>query len=779
MKDIKIAITAASYSGNKGAAAMLQSSIGQLYDIYGESLNINLMSVYPKEDQLQLPYDFIKVVSAKPEQVLFLVFPLAILYKCLKFISPVKKLLEKNKIIKNYIETDLVIDEAGISFVDSRGVIMNLYAFVCIAIPMLLGIPVVKYSQAMGSFHSPANRLLAKIVLPKLKLICARGEKTYENLQSIGIKDNVHICADGAFTMKDNPIYLKKVQTRVLEDAEFFGGGGIVGLSISSVVQKKCHKLGIDYIKVILEFIHYLNENGYPVLLIANAARINSRKSRNNDLMICDEIYQKIEEKSMVRWYHEEMAAEEIRAYIGKCRFLVGSRFHAMIGALEQKIPVLLVGWSHKYQEVLDMFQLGHYAIDFSKLDVEMLIDGFQKLLSDEIHIKSCIEKNYDAVIKSSFQNIELIKAVIDDRIRDRDKKDGLLYLDRPERYMGNYIACRKGYACQEEIRKNAASGGMVTAFLCYLLDAGKIDGAWVTKSSIEDGKLGYKTYIAVTKEEICEASSSIYMDMPLLGHLNQLEQFDGRLAVVLCPCMMEAFNRILEKDQSLKKKIVMKLGLYCSGNHSDKATLLSLEKSRIPLEGAERLYYRRGHWRGMSTVIYKDGRERNFPYTKTICTYKNAYFFEKNRCMFCQDHYANTADISFGDIWLKEMKKNPIKHTSCVIRNQKAMLLFEEAVNTGWIQADHISTREILKSQKRALVFKFNCAKAKKVFFDRQGLEVKLNTENPCRWNHKLAFYLAEKNRLFSINNYEKLKKIPLGILYYYMCLIRVLLSF
>ena len=33
-----------------------------------------------------------------------------------------------------------------------------------------------------------------------------------------------------------------------------------------------------------------------------------------------------------------------------------------------QKVPVLLVGWSHKYQEVLDFFELGQYAIDFSDL---------------------------------------------------------------------------------------------------------------------------------------------------------------------------------------------------------------------------------------------------------------------------------------------------------------------------------------------------------------------------------------------------------------------------
>ena len=72
MKSINIAITAASFSGNKGAAAMLQSSIKQLKERYGERINFYLMSTYPKADRkliAEMPerYD-IKVVNAKPER---------------------------------------------------------------------------------------------------------------------------------------------------------------------------------------------------------------------------------------------------------------------------------------------------------------------------------------------------------------------------------------------------------------------------------------------------------------------------------------------------------------------------------------------------------------------------------------------------------------------------------------------------------------------------------------------------------------------------------------
>ena len=779
MRDIVIAITAASYSGNKGAAAMLQSSIRQLHDRYGERLNIHLMSVYPSEDRKQIPWDFIKIVPCKPEQLLFVAFPLAVLYKLFSWCPPVKKLLLKNKILKAYSQTDAVLDEAGISFVDSRGFVMNTYAFVCAAVPMLVGTPVMKYSQAMGTFHSFTNRFLAKWILPKMKLICARGEGTLENLRSIGVEENVRLCADGAFTMADDERCNAMVEEVCGQDAFYRDAERLVGLSISSVVEKKCKKLGIDYKGIMITFIERLNQAGYKVLIIANGARIGSQKPRNNDLMICDAVYEGVKDKELVRWYHREMEAEEIRAYIGKCRFLVASRFHAMIGALEKKVPVLLVGWSHKYQEVLDFFKLGQYAIDFSNLTADSLEQEFQKFVKCEDEIRRKIEENYDAVMESSRKNILYASEVIDEIMEKPYKKKKILDYRNPDKYLGEHAACRKGYAADESIRENAASGGMVTALLCHLLKTGQIDGAWVTKTEIRDGKLGYHTFIAVTEEEIRSASSSIYMNIPLLKHVDLVRNFDGRVAVVMTPCMLQGLTKLMEKEEELKKKIVLKLGLYCSGNHSEKATLLSLEQSKVSLTGAKRLYYRRGHWRGLSSVVYEDGSEKTFSYTKTICAYKNAYFFEKGSCMTCQDHFASAADISFGDIWLKEMKGNPIKHTSCVIRNERALAMYRQAVEAGAIVDSHISGRDMVRSQKRALVFKYTCAPAKLKYFAKQGKTINLTADDTCRWNHRLAFTLAEKNKRYSEEHYESLRKIPYILIYYYMCLIRVLLSF
>ena len=147
------------------------------------------------------------------------------------------------------------------------------------------------------------------------------------------------------------------------------------------------------------------------------------------------------------------MDAEEIRAYLGKCRYLVASRFHAMIGALEQKVPVLLVGWSHKYQEVLDFFELGQYAIDFSNLTVESLSQEFEKFVAAEDEIRQKIEKNYDSVMESSRKNIKYVTKIVNQIVSEPSKKKKILDYKDPDKYIGPHLMCRKGYAADESIR--------------------------------------------------------------------------------------------------------------------------------------------------------------------------------------------------------------------------------------------------------------------------------------------------------------------------------------
>lgn len=542
---------------------------------------------------------------------------------------------------------------------------------------------------------------------------------------------------------------------------------------------QKCKKVGIDYCGVMVSFLLYLVQRGYRVYLFANAARMHSKKLRNNDLPIGDAIFRAYQgqvpagQEGRLYWDRRELDVEVLVGQIGRCRLLVASRFHAMVFALSRQVPVMLIGWSHKYEEVMGQFGLEAYATDFSKLDLPNLKENFEKLEKNQDAVRSKIAQRLPLVQESSRQNVgsivEVLTRLQEDAAR-RGKKairpvaadkgrqlNHAVDLQDPQRYLGPHLSCCMGYAKSASIRANAASGGMVTALLCSLLANHEIDGAWVVKTVFtETGKLSYQTFVATDIRQVCDASSSVYMDVPMLSHIQQLRAFDGRLAVVLTPCMMRAFSHILEKDSSLREKIVLKIGLFCSGAHDAKATEYALDKCHIPRGGAKRLYYRRGHWRGKSSVLYADGSSREFPYTTSICAYKNAYFFLKESCLSCRDQFACAADISFGDVWLPEMKKEPIKYTGCIIRTQQARRMAAQAKAQGYLTYRPMEDVKMLYSQKRALTFKYRTN----------------------RWNHRLAGAFARANQRFSKRHPKLLKYIPMKAVYCYMCLIRLLLS-
>ena len=110
MINLIISILAANFAGNKGAAAMLQSSIKNISSKV-EGVQYKLLSVYPEEDRAQNPYENLEVVSCKPEKTIFITFPLAILYRIFHWVKPLRQLFLTNNILKAIDASDLILNK--------------------------------------------------------------------------------------------------------------------------------------------------------------------------------------------------------------------------------------------------------------------------------------------------------------------------------------------------------------------------------------------------------------------------------------------------------------------------------------------------------------------------------------------------------------------------------------------------------------------------------------------------------------------------------------------
>lgn len=408
MKNINIAIIGSALSGNKGAAAMLESAIQTLTERLPDA-QFTLLSMYPDEDRKQNPYKNLEIVDASPLMLGIGINSWALAHRVLPFAR--EAIHENSPAVRALKKADVLLDQGGITFVDGREKFL-LYNVASILPALNLKVPVVKCAQALGSFENPINKWAAKTYLPKMAAIVSRGAVTHEYLNSLKL-DNVIEGADYAFLLDVTKDDKKSAEQKF--DAVFFDKSKVVGISPSVVMRKKVDAAGGSYVREMVEFIDYVtSKKGYKVALIPHSVRTGTDKTHNNDLPLCQEIFAKLSRPKKVLFVEQELGSQELRYLIGQCDLFVASRFHAMISSLAMGVPTLVIGWSHKYKEVLDMFGLADWAFGQDKLTQNYLRERFDVLDNDADTIRKKIAAALPGVKKKAYEQVDVIVRVIE-----------------------------------------------------------------------------------------------------------------------------------------------------------------------------------------------------------------------------------------------------------------------------------------------------------------------------------------------------------------------------
>lgn len=390
----RIATLGAALSANRGAASMLQAVADNVPDA-----QLSVLTTFPADDRVEVADDRMTIVSAEPVELAAVLWPLAVVIALLRICRLPWGWLCVRPALRHLRDADVVVDVAGISFADGRGFAIVVYNALMTSLPLLLGRPTVKLSQAMGPFRSPLNRVLARIVLPRLRAVCARGAGTEAHCADLGLR-NVTPAADLAFTMKSPPASSFDRPT--------------VGLAPSGVVHGYCTKAGIDYPSLLASFVDQLvAERDVDVVVFPHSSRPEVTGGRMDDRPVCRAVHALVASKDRCRLVDEPLDHLELRSLIAGCDLLVTSRFHAMISALATTTPVLVVGWSHKYREVLDEVGLDGCEVDWRAADAALVLARASDLLDRADEVKATIEAALPAIRERSMRNYEVVVSTL------------------------------------------------------------------------------------------------------------------------------------------------------------------------------------------------------------------------------------------------------------------------------------------------------------------------------------------------------------------------------
>lgn len=393
----------AAISANKGAASMLYALVDSIDQVLPGAGVVSL-STYPDADRRENQSPNLEIIDYRPLSMAAVHFPLALLAAAVRLLGGSGELFIRTRALRTLRDSAVVADLAGISFSDGRGVPTLIYNALMTSVPLLLGVPVVKCSQAVGPFAEAMTRWTANLILPRVASVVARGSRTYDHLRGLGLA-NVVEGADLAFLMAVDERHEKEARALV----SVLSGRPFFVVSASSVVEELCAEHGLDYVDLMAGLVDRLvAETGSAAVLVAHSARPGQGPGRMNDLPVVRGIANRLAGRSGVHLIDESLDPRVLRALIGDSRFLLASRFHAMISGLATQTPTVVIGWSHKYREVMAEFGLERYVVQFSDFNSDALLALSLELSANRDEIAEQIGLAIPAVQASS--NVSILE---------------------------------------------------------------------------------------------------------------------------------------------------------------------------------------------------------------------------------------------------------------------------------------------------------------------------------------------------------------------------------
>ena len=232
---------------------------------------------------------------------------------------------------------------------------------------------------------------------------------------------------------------------------------------------------------------------------------------------------------------------------------------------------------------------------------------------------------------------------------------------------MGCVLETAVARSLDPAILEKATDGGVVTAMLLHLYNAGRIDGAIVTRSK---GPFRREPFLATTVEEI-QAAAGFYFDtshgmqtfsdtystqywIREFGPL--VKQGPRRVAFVGTPCQIKMVRRLEAMGVVPSDSIAYCLGLFCSGNFIFRPK----EKEKLAKIGGF-------DWQDVNKINIKEDLLIHLANGKIVSIMLDELEFMKRfACYFCEDYTAEFADISFGGIgadegWTTVITRTPL----------------------------------------------------------------------------------------------------------------------
>jgi colanic acid/amylovoran biosynthesis protein len=326
--------------------------------------------------------------------------------------QPMEKFIESKgltPVIMNssarYSILDGVIDVSGFAIGDEWGVKNSQFYQYHNSIFESFGKPVVFMPQAWGPFTSQSIRQLSAAAINLSDCAYARDKRSYLYMNELeGVdRHKIKLAPDIAYQFEgaseENAIQILKENGLISNEKK------MVGIMPNMQVYIRTNGKGHEnkYVKLLIDLSKYfLNRQNFSIVLIPHQVQPVENPEIPDDRFLCDLIKISLGNVQDVVTLKDYYSAEVLKAIIGRMDLIIGSRYHGIVAALSQMIPTLVLGWSHKYFELLSDVGIEQYIADHKNLNKDELLALVEKAWLNRRELRNILKQRVPEQIYKS-----------------------------------------------------------------------------------------------------------------------------------------------------------------------------------------------------------------------------------------------------------------------------------------------------------------------------------------------------------------------------------------
>lgn len=281
-----------------------------------------------------------------------------------------------------------------------------------------------------------------------------------------------------------------------------------------------------------------------------------------------------------------------------------------------------------------------------------------------------------------------------------------------PNLQQGSEIGFFNGlYAGYSHIyRKWGSSGGIVGWLLSQLLISGKVDKVIVVGKT-DGGERFFDFQVVTDPDALKVCGTSFYYPVSYDKALQYIIDNPGRYAITGVPCFHKALRQLKLVNPVIAERVVYQVGIVCGQMKSAFYLDYLSRKTGTDAQPIDACFRRKDEASRADDYLFEgrynsptDGVEIRTVRNNVIGSNWAMGLFKPRACDFCDDVFAETADISVMDAWLDRYVTDG-KGTSLVVtRTAEVQDILLAGKETGDLQLEESSESDVVESQRGGL---------------------------------------------------------------------------